>query len=333
MPSIEEIRELLKQMSEEQRLELIRLCNIENNKSKENEYLLQLSNNHHCPHCNSNHIVKNGTAHKTIPQFLCRDCKKCYTIRTNTIFYYSKKNIKLWQEYIELFSQGLSLRKIVEKMNNQISLPTAFYWRHKILKVLSNKDSNNKLGGIVEADETYFEESQKGSRNMIRKPRKRGYSSEYRQSGLSYNKVCVLTAIDRSKNTFGKPVGYGKVDKNEVLLLRRHLQNNSILITDGDNSYTTLNNVRLKKLKFGKPLDKVYHLNNINNFHSKLKQFMIRFNGVSTKFLEYYVEYFRKVKDKVDVFGELLNCAYYWRVCDIKQQKICFESAINKMCS
>ena len=48
IPSIEEIRELLKQMTEEQRLELIRLCNIENNKSKENEYLLKLSNNCKC---------------------------------------------------------------------------------------------------------------------------------------------------------------------------------------------------------------------------------------------------------------------------------------------
>ena len=35
MPSLDEIRELLKQMTEEQRLELIILYNIENNKSKE----------------------------------------------------------------------------------------------------------------------------------------------------------------------------------------------------------------------------------------------------------------------------------------------------------
>jgi len=48
MPTIEEVREVLRQMTEEQKLELIRLCNIENSKSKENEYLLKLSNNHHC---------------------------------------------------------------------------------------------------------------------------------------------------------------------------------------------------------------------------------------------------------------------------------------------
>ena len=105
---------------------------------------------------------------------------KTIQLEQTQYFTIQKKNIQLWQEYIELFSQGLSLRKIVEKLNNQISLPTAFYWRHKILKVLSNinDDGNNKLGGIVEADETFFEESQKGNKHIKgRKARKRGYSS------------------------------------------------------------------------------------------------------------------------------------------------------------
>lgn len=147
----EEIKNLLKGMTEEERFEVIRLCNIENNKSKENDILLKLSNNFKCPHCQSTNIVKNGIAHKTIPQFKCKDCKKTYTIRTNTIFHYSKKNTKLWQEYIALFSQGLSLRKIVEKMDKKISLPTSFYWSHKILKVMSNIDKNKKLDGIIAA--------------------------------------------------------------------------------------------------------------------------------------------------------------------------------------
>ena len=32
---------------------------------------------------------------------------------------HTHKSIELWQEYIELFSHGLSLRKIVKKMNNK----------------------------------------------------------------------------------------------------------------------------------------------------------------------------------------------------------------------
>ena len=169
----------------------------------------------------------------------------------------------MWQEYIELFSQGLALRKIVEKMDKKISLPTAFYWRHKILKVLTKKDDNDKFGGIIEADETFFEESQKGSRKMTRQARKRGYTS---YSYTKKNKVCVLTAIDRNKASFTKPVGFGGLEKDDVVLLQRHLVKDSVLITDGNRTYRNLNNVKLKSLKFGKPENKVYHLNCCNSF-------------------------------------------------------------------
>lgn len=149
MPSIDKISGLLKNMSNEQRLELIRLCNTKNNKSKENECLLKLSNNYRCPYCNSNKIKKNGKALGKYPQFKCNNCGKNYSTKTNTIFFHTRKTIEIWQEYIELFSQGLSLRKIVEKIDKKINLKTAFYWRHKILKVLTNKNDNDKLGGIV----------------------------------------------------------------------------------------------------------------------------------------------------------------------------------------
>ena len=139
MTNLKEIQEFLKYTTEEQRLELIRLCNTKNNKTKESIILLKLKNNYQCPRCQSNKICKNrrsGKAHR----FKCNNCKKNYTIRTNTIWHNTHKSIELWQEYIELFSQGLALRKIVEKLDNKISLPTAFYWRHKILKLLSNKN-------------------------------------------------------------------------------------------------------------------------------------------------------------------------------------------------
>ena len=179
MPSLDEVREMLKNMSKEQRLLLIQMCNNENNKEDNKDFYNNLTNNHHCPHCQSNNICKNGHAGK-YQQFRCNHCHKNYTIRTKTIWQNTHKSIELWQEYIELFSQGLSLRKIVEKMNKKISYPTSFYWRHKILEVMKNFDNHDKLEGIVEADETYFEESQKGSRHMTRKARKRGFSSEKR---------------------------------------------------------------------------------------------------------------------------------------------------------
>ena len=277
-----------------------------------------------------NKICKNGFAGK-YQQFRCNACKKNYTIRTNTIWQNTHKSIELWQEYIELFSQGLSLRKIVEKMNGKIKLQTSFYWRHKILKVLSNinDDGNNKLVGIVEADETFFEESQKGSRKMTRKARKRGFSSEKRIVGLSHNKVCVLTALDRQKHSFNKPVGYGKVCKEQIGILQHRIEKDSILITDGERGYRTIKDVKLKQLKFGKAQSKVYHLNNINNFHSHLKKFMIRFNGVATKYLDNYVNYFREFRDKIDTFNQLLQLQGYYRVVDIKARRVGFKNGVE----
>ena len=330
MPSIDEIRELLKNMSKEDRLLLIQMCNNENNKEENKDFYNQLSNNHHCPHCHSNKICKNGFAGK-YQQFRCNACKKNYTIRTNTIWQNTHKSIELWQEYIELFSQGLALRKIVAEMDNKISLPTAFYWRHKILKFLSknNDDGNNKLGGIIEADETFFEESQKGARQVKgRDARKRGYSS---YTYTKKTKICVLTAIDRNKASFTKPVGFGGLEKDDVVLLQRHLVKDSVLITDGNRTYRNLHNVKLKSLKFGKPENKVYHLNNINNFHSMLKKFMIRFNGVATKYLDYYVEYFREISAKTNILAELIAMNGFYRVADVKAKRVCFESLVSKM--
>ena len=70
-------------------------------------------------------------------------------------------------------------------------------------------------------------------------------------------------------------------------------------------------------------------MNNINNFHSKLKQFMIRFNGVATKYLDNYVNYFNEVKKNIDIFNQLLNIQGFYRVADIRNRKICFENRFN----
>ncbi len=67
--------------------------------------------------------------------------------------------------------------------------------------MLSNPKSltAKHLHGIVEFDETYFLESQKGSRHLDRKPRKRGGAAN--QRGISSEQTAVLVARDRSGNT------------------------------------------------------------------------------------------------------------------------------------
>ena len=89
------------------------------------------------------------------------------------------------------------------------------------------------------------------------------------------------------------------------------------------------NNVKLKSLKFGKLQGKFYHLNNINNFHSMLKKFMIRFNVLATKYLDYYVSYFKSMKSKIDVFNTVLNSNLQYRIADVRNKRACFERFVN----
>ena len=72
-----------------------------------------------------------------------------------------------------------------------ISIPTAFSWRHKVLSILKDIEDDS-LSGIIEADDTFFLASQKGSKNIGRKPRKRGGKSKKR--GISADQVCVVVA-------------------------------------------------------------------------------------------------------------------------------------------
>ena len=52
---------------------------------------------------------------------------------------------------------------------------------------------------------------------------------------------------------------------------------------------------------------------------------MIRFNGVATKYLDYYVEYFKNIKDNIDIFTALLNNTCYCRNMDIRNKRVCFD--------
>ena len=92
-------------------------------------------------------------------------------------------------------------------------------------------------------DEIYFRNSKKGNlKNGIgRKSRIHGYVPYLEDSvGLSKDKVCITTAIDRTKNISINFIGFGKPNaenlnnnyKDKIIE-----PNNSKVITDGDRVY------------------------------------------------------------------------------------------------
>ena len=118
------------------------------------------SGQYKCPFCHDDHIVKNGKA-KGNQRYLCRNCRKSFSQQTQTPTAYSKKETKVWIDYIECMIKGYSLRRCAWECN--INLATAFFWRHKILDALSSFMGTGEVDGLVEADECYLRYSYKGN--------------------------------------------------------------------------------------------------------------------------------------------------------------------------
>ena len=247
-----------------------------------------------CPHCNSINVKKNG--HKgLIQRFMCKDCHKTFTARNNTITFSSKKSFTTWKKYIECMMNGLTVRKSAEICG--INKDTAFIWRHKILDALQNMASGVNLDGIVEADETFFAISYKGNHKkstsfvMPREAHKRGKQTHIR--GLSHEKVCVPCAVNRNGLSIAKITNLGKVGTKDIYhSFDNRISANSILCTDDTSAYNDLaktNSLELIKLKTGKSKLGIYHIQHINSYHSILKNWIARFHGVATKYLNNYL--------------------------------------------
>ena len=115
-----------------------------------------------------------------------------------------------------------------------LSIPCVFENRHKLLYALEELLTlENQLSSrTIEFDKTFILVSDKGSRNINKKARKRGEPSEYR--GLSHEQICIVTTTDRNGHEIFKMTGYGKPTSDSMLQsFSKNLVKKSILYTDG----------------------------------------------------------------------------------------------------
>ena len=240
-----------------------------------------------CPHCHSGHIQRWGTTNN-LQRHRCYDCGKTFTGLTGTPLARLKHKDK-WLAYMATMINGDSIRKAATGCG--IHRTTSFRWCHRFL-VVPRDLKDGLLQGIVEADETYFLESFKGSRSLLRAPRKRGGKAKKR--GLSHEQIPVIVVRDRYGMTTDSVLQ--KVTQETVgAVLKPVLAEDALLCTDGATVYRALaktegiehhaliasQGIRVK--------EKVYHIQNVNAYDSRLKGWMTRFNGVATKYLPNYL--------------------------------------------
>jgi hypothetical protein len=199
---------------------------------------------------------------------------------------------ELWSEHAQALVEGLSLRKVASRLD--IHLDTAFRWRHRFLKA-PKAVKPKLLEGTVEADETYFLHSEKGTRKLDRPARRRGGKAKKR--GLSAEQVPVLIARDRNKATTDHILADRSM-RSIATVLEPVMAKSAVLVSDGAGAYRAfadkagIPHVQLN-LSQGEHAWGIYHVQNVNNYCSRLKGWMRRFNGVATKYLDSYLGWHR----------------------------------------
>jgi hypothetical protein len=100
---------------------------------------------------------------------LCRGCTCTFNALTGTPLSGLHQRGK-WLAHTQALSQGLSIPRVAERL--EVAWSTAFRWRHRFLQLPSQRQAS-ALRGIAEADESYFLESSKGQRALLRQARRR----------------------------------------------------------------------------------------------------------------------------------------------------------------
>jgi len=266
----------------------------------------------HCPHCQSKSFVANGKS-KGVQRFRCKECGKNFSENSGTSIANLKK-AHLWKLYIQHMFEGHSIAKCAKLTG--ISIQTSFDWRHKVLSSLQSL-APEKFEGISESDDIFFNYSEKGSKSLKRQPRKRGNHGI--KQGVSDDKVAVILTCDRKNHKDLQVTKRGRIRKIDIQkVLSGKLDKDSVLCTDSHRSYTAFaksegvehQKIHARKKQYVK--NKVYHVQNANQTARALRDWMVRFNGVSTKYLQNYLSWFmvmEQIKGKTDKFKEFAVAA------------------------
>lgn len=250
-----------------------------------------------CPHCQSTSIIKNGKLNER-QRYVCKTCHKSFNDLTKSTLSCTKLPLDKWIEYAKGMILGFSIRKNAE--NIDVCVKTSFYMRHKILDCITVFMGIGNVDGVVEMDECFVPVSYKGNHKksgfiMPRPARKRG--KEVKKRGISSEQVCIASAIDRNGNIILQPICTGRITHNDLeSLYDGHIDNNAIICTDSHKSYIQFAkdlNLDHKMIKRGRHKNGIYHINHINSLHSKLKIWMYKFKGVSSKFLLNYMSWYK----------------------------------------
>jgi transposase-like protein len=270
-----------------------------------------------CPHCSHGSSTRWGSTRIGVQRMRCASCRRTFSSTTGTVVAGVHSPARFHQVVIDMFSDHPhSCRRLGRALG--LDKMTIWRWRQKIIRALYGSGASH-LGGVVEADEKFFRESRKGSREWVRHQRDpinhpkpdRMRWVDYKRTrtklpaGISKYQIPVLTMADRA--------GARRADVLPdhsapplMAALARCLRSDAVLCSDRDPAYdffarqNGVPHYRIDAKKGPFVIDKAFHVQTINSLHDRFERFMKPFRGPATRNLAGYASWFiaRSVRDE-----------------------------------
>src|SRR3954463_12225048 len=242
-----------------------------------------------CPHCAAARLQRWGHA-SGLRRYRWPACRKTFNALTGTSLARLRKKA-CWLRYGEALAAGMTLAKAAAHCG--VHLTTSFRWRHRFLRAPAA--TREALGGVVEADETFFRRSHKGSRRWRRGdappgrgPRRRGERASRR--GPSAEQVPARIARARAGHTVGAVLPDLGAEAVKTVLAAV-VADDAVLCSDGAKAHAAFaaeRGIRHEPINVAAGIrvrDGAFHVQNVSAYHGRLKGWMGRFNGVATRCL------------------------------------------------
>lgn len=242
-----------------------------------------------CPHCSSEQVVRNGVA-DGLQRYLCRSCSKTFNATTGTPLS-RLRDKEQFDAYADCVRQGLSVRAAASQVG--VSLDKAFRWRHRFLQSVVSQQPRG-VAGMLEVDETYFRESQKGARKLTRPARYSGGRAKGKGRKAADWVPVLVGRVRGQPYTVDKVLA--KLNGVEVTAALKDAvkPGETVVCTDGHSAFLRLDKslgveTRYFVAGYHGHTNKTFHVQTANNYHEQLKSWIQRSRrGVATKYLPNY---------------------------------------------
>ncbi|SBW10149.1 putative Zn-finger DNA-binding domain protein [uncultured Eubacteriales bacterium] len=223
-------------------------------KEKEDGFTAFMAQQHYrmtCPACHGHSYYKHGISNGK-QRYRCNTCGRTFAPLSGTLIQGSSWPWDVWVDFVHCTLLDYSLVDIRQKFSQDHGLflteETILAYRHKLMNAIILHYGMPVLRGVVQVDETYFREAQKGSRALVNvlptvvAEREARTKLKHVPAVLGTNSpefACVVAAIDSTGHVVAVVTGLGKSSSQPFEeYFSEYLGDVAFLCTDGYEAYT-----------------------------------------------------------------------------------------------